>query len=359
MEHNRAPELSVVLATYNRAETMKRTLRHLAEQTLAPERYEVVVIDDGSPDDTQAVVTGLLDTLPYHCTYTRHDNQGPGYTINRGIERARAPLVLVMADDIFFEPEALEAHLEMHLANPEEEVAVLGKVIDSPELNDSVFMRHWDPFQFKELDGASDLPYYRFWGCNVSAKKSFLVAHGMWRDQRGRGGAAAHEDVEVGWRLSKHGLRLCYCEKAFGYHYHPYTLDQAFNRYFQRGVNWDEFRTLVPDPEFVVFTHLLTPKTAKEYFRVVRSSNSLFGKDRYVAWHVLRETVRSLLFNRLTVPMCWEPLMRLAEKHDGWLGSLMNTKLYSAVLFYHFVRGIRYADEHFEATPSESGVAPG
>src|SRR5712692_2442761 len=174
--------LSVVLATYNRAETLRETLRHLAAQELDPAEYEVIVVDDGSPDHTRAVVEEWQARAPFRLTYLHHSNRGAGYTQNRGLKAAQAPIVLLMADVIFRLPPALKTHLAMHMAHPEQEVAVLGRVDEShlamhvphPEqegavrdradetrrVADSVFLRHWDKFKMAALAGTRELPYY-------------------------------------------------------------------------------------------------------------------------------------------------------------------------------------------------------
>lgn len=72
--------LSVVLATYNRAEILRETLQHLANQELDPASFEVIVIDDGSPDHTRAVVAEWINKAPFSLTYLHHSNHGPGYT---------------------------------------------------------------------------------------------------------------------------------------------------------------------------------------------------------------------------------------------------------------------------------------
>src|SRR5690242_18854833 len=110
-------KLSVVLATFQRAETLGDTLRHLADQSLDPAQYEVIIIDDGSKDHTYAVVEEMRPLVPFVLTYLHHSNHGPGYTQNRGIEAARAPVILLMADDIFMSRDALKAHLSTHENN--------------------------------------------------------------------------------------------------------------------------------------------------------------------------------------------------------------------------------------------------
>ena len=211
---NEQPLLSVVLATYNRADTLQETLRHLAAQELDPASYEVIVIDDGSPDQTRAVVAEWIDKAPFRLTYLHHSNRGPGYTQNRGLDVARAPIVLLMADDIWMSPQALKQHLSMHAAHPEQEVAVLGQVRQSAALDQSVFLRTWDPFRFSDLTGLHELPYYKFWACNISIKREFVMRYGPFQEHLG---IAAHEDAELGYRLSRGGLRILYCPEALGF----------------------------------------------------------------------------------------------------------------------------------------------
>src|SRR5258708_24352940 len=110
--------LSVVVATYDRAEIVRETLRHLADQELDPAKYEVIVVDDGSPDHTRSVVEEWMGRVPFRLRYLHHSNHGPGYTQNRGMEAAEAAIVLLMADDIFMSPKALTAHLATHRAHP-------------------------------------------------------------------------------------------------------------------------------------------------------------------------------------------------------------------------------------------------
>src|SRR5262245_50251851 len=62
-------KLSDGMATYRRAETLRETIHHLANQDLDPVSYEVIIIDDGSPDDTRAVVEEAQTRVPFQLTY--------------------------------------------------------------------------------------------------------------------------------------------------------------------------------------------------------------------------------------------------------------------------------------------------
>ena len=344
MPSQQKPLLTVVVATYNRADVIPRTLRRLAEQTLDPSQYEVIVVDDGSPDDTENVVKGLKQNVPYKLTYLRHQNRGPGYTENRGIRTARAPIVCLIADDILLTPKALEAHLEEHRRDEGVNVAVLGKVELFPDLHGrSVFLRHWDYANLGQIEGLRELPYYFFWAWNLSFKKTFLMEHGMFRESTGSAGPASHEDPELGYVLSKEGLRIFYSEEALGYHDHVETLDGAVRRAYERGINWVGFREKVEDPAITVRYHVSHPSYLKDYVAAFRNKEGLIGVERSPFRLAVRVLGRKLLFNRHTVPSYWLPLLLRAEK-NSLLARFMNRLLYRCVISYHFHKGI--ADGH-------------
>lgn len=344
------PKISVVMATYNRAETIRETLRCLDAQTLAPGEYEVLVIDDGSPDHTLQVLDEAKGWVRFPLTVMTHANAGPGYTQNRGIREARAPVVLLIADDIFLAPGALAAHLAVHQTHPEPQAASLGVVRQSPQLTQSVFLRTWDPFRFSSFDGLQELPYYLFWACNVSFKRDFMLAHGMFRDQRGRAGAAAHEDAELGYRLHLHGLQLYLAQEGTGYHYHIENLPGAMKRAYQRGLNFGEFHAHVPTPEIVVRYHVLNRRTLADHFRAVFGPRRryLIGADRNPLLLAARYLMRTATFNRLTLPLLWVPLLEAAE-HRAWAARLVHRNLYRGVISWHFFKGVRDADALYTA----------
>lgn len=344
------PKLSVVLATYNRADTVRRTLELLADQDLSPDDYEVIVIDDGSSDNTAAVVHDAQSSVRFELNYLQHQNRGPGYTQNRGIRASRAPLILLMADDIFMTRGVLSAHLRAHALHPEPFAAVLGRVVQSPELTQSVFLRTWDSFRFSDFDQAElvEVPYYRFWACNISVKRDFVLANGMFREQKGRAGPAAHEDPELGYRLHLAGLRIFYDPAALGYHHHVVTRETACARAYQQGLNFDEFRSLAPAPEIPVAYHDLRRQTVADHMRAWfgPARKHLAGNDRNPAIAIGRYAVRGVVFNRVTIRHLWEPLFERAER-DPAVANLMRPIFYRGLIAYHFRRGCRDGNQRF------------
>jgi glycosyltransferase involved in cell wall biosynthesis len=353
------PALSVVMATFNRAETLERTLAHLADQSLDPSRYEVIVVDDGSPDNTRAVVEAWMARVPFVMRYHYHTNRGPGYTQNRGILDARASLVLLMADDIWMSHGALEAHLAAHEADPGPTVAVLGQVQQSPNLDGTVFIRTWDPFRFSDMNGASELPYYRFWACNVSVDRDFMLRNGLFREPMGVAGAAAHEDPELGYRLSRAGLRIKYCKHALGYHHHVVTLEAACRRAFMQGRNFVPFRAQVDyQPEIAVAYHWMDRTTVLDHLRTrfgPRRAN-LVPADQGLVRLLARYALRGLAFNRITMRFFWKPLTATAERIPA-IGCRMHPSFYRGMIAYNFFKGARY-QRALSGKPAQSSPLP-
>lgn len=340
--------LSVVVATWNRAETLKVTLRRLAAQTLPASEYEVIVVDDGSPDNTAEVVTAMIPHSPHPLRFLRHENRGPGATENRGILEAKGDLILLIADDIHLEPDALEAHVKAHREHPEPTYAALGLVLQSPDLPKTTFLNNWDPFKYWELENVrTQLPYWKFWACQISLKRAFMLEHGMFREHKG----AAHEDVELGYRLCAKGLTIFFHPEAKAWHYHVETLAASIRRAYERGKHWRFIEQHVPDPQIWVKYHILNWRTLKYHVQTYRnlSASSLPPEDRNWVWLVLRQILRSTVFNRLTVPF-WIGLLERAE-HNRLLAKIVNPYMYRGVVSWHFIKGC--AD--FATTPAIPG----
>jgi glycosyltransferase involved in cell wall biosynthesis len=107
------PEISVVIPTYNRLETLSRVLPTLLRQDLEPSQYELLVCDSNSIDGTAEYLAGLA---PAHGNL-RHlagPYSGRAAARNAGIAQARGGIVLFNDADIFASPDLLSTHLRRH-----------------------------------------------------------------------------------------------------------------------------------------------------------------------------------------------------------------------------------------------------
>jgi GT2 family glycosyltransferase len=116
------PEISVVIPHLNDADRLAVCLRALAAQTLAPERFEVIVVDNGSKAPPEALVAGFPGMR-----LAAEPTPGPGPARNRGIALARAPIVAFLDSDCIPDPGWLAALLARFAAEPE--AAILGGAV--------------------------------------------------------------------------------------------------------------------------------------------------------------------------------------------------------------------------------------
>ncbi|MFC6974687.1 glycosyltransferase family 2 protein [Halomicroarcula sp. GCM10025709] len=114
------PRVSVVVPTYNRADTVGRAVESALAQTVTD--IEVVVVDDGSTDDTAAVVTGIDDERVRYLAHER--NRGRSAARNTGIEAARGEYVAFLDSDDRWLPGKLDRQLAELSRRPPEWIGV-------------------------------------------------------------------------------------------------------------------------------------------------------------------------------------------------------------------------------------------
>ena len=102
-----APQISVILCSYNGARTVGRALESVYQQTMASDRYEVVFVNDGSVDQTEEIVSVFRRYENFR--YVKHPmNQGLCASCNRGVREARGTYLIRLDADDRFESTALE-----------------------------------------------------------------------------------------------------------------------------------------------------------------------------------------------------------------------------------------------------------
>ena len=96
---NDTPQVSVVLATYNRKELLKECLESLFNQTYPKDRYEIIVVNDGSTDGTEEVLKEYAKKAPCIFKCFSQENKGVAAAMNLGIKNAEGDIVCFTADD--------------------------------------------------------------------------------------------------------------------------------------------------------------------------------------------------------------------------------------------------------------------
>lgn len=112
--------VSVVICTRNRAGSLRAGLAELRKMDIAPDVFlEVIVVDNGSTDDSEEVVEDFGRSSPFPVRYVYQRKKGLGYARNAGIEFSVGEIVAFTDDDCFVDPEWLHGIVNEFAADPD------------------------------------------------------------------------------------------------------------------------------------------------------------------------------------------------------------------------------------------------
>jgi GT2 family glycosyltransferase len=201
-----AVEMTVTVITRNRARILEHCLRGLTSQSLDSSRYEIVVVDDGSTDETATVIAAAQQRARCQIRAFRYsEHRGLSVVRNRSVREARGAVIVFVDSDGLVPPSFLSVHLAAHQAS-HEDIVCRGPIIAVDTL-DRPFTARWSLL---------DLNTSFFDTSNASVRRDRLVAAGLFDE-----GLADWEGLEMGLRLRQLGLRRVYRANAPLYHYQP------------------------------------------------------------------------------------------------------------------------------------------
>ncbi|CRY91962.1 beta-glycosyltransferase, family 2 [Synechococcus sp. WH 8103] len=211
--------VSVVIPTYNRRPILEKCLLALERQQVSPEidRYEVVVVDDGSTDGTPDWLRGAAERFP-HVRLIEQSHGGPAEGRNRGVDHAHGDVIVFIDSDLVVTDSFLSCHASSLVrsweARGDRLCFTYGAVVNTANFEQPTAERH----------KLRDLSWAYFATGNVAIAKEVLQRAGLF-DTGFR--LYGWEDLELGERLRRMGVQLIKCPAAVGYHWHPaLTLDQ-------------------------------------------------------------------------------------------------------------------------------------
>lgn len=238
--------LAVVVPTYNRCDALTKCLRHLEEQTRKD--FEVVIVDDGSTDSTEAWVHEYLKRTPLSLRYFRQKNGGPARARNFAVSVIDTAVTLLIGDDIFPTPQLTALHMQLHEQRPDASVVGLGLTVWAEQGQQvTPFMRwldtHGMQFNYGELLAGEQPDWRHFYTSNLSLKTSLLREFPF--DESFP--YAAMEDIEAACRIeAHHGLKMFFLPDAVAHHLHPTTFSDACRRMEKVGESTAHFDRLWP-----------------------------------------------------------------------------------------------------------------
>ena len=309
-------DVSVIVPTYNSRDALELTLTAFNYQTYPFNKYELIVVDDGSSDDTGSLVDSCKTSYPLR--YLRQDNAGRCKARNVGIEMAKGDTLILNDADAIPVPDFIAQHVKSHHSDGST-VVIGGKYDMLTRWENKMYRPHLDALlntsgHFKEVrenvtraqEGKSAIPFilkediganfdgvqqyvfrksYHNWDSvydvysetledfvipwvlcvtiNVSLPKALMMKAGLFDESFRCWGL---EDTEMGYRLYQGGARFVYKEAATNYHQlHPSDYPK---RWREHARNYKHFCQKHPTLE--VYLHwrlavgLISPKAYNE-----------------------------------------------------------------------------------------------
>lgn len=212
-----APLFSAIIPTYNRRPVLQKCLEALAAQSTSPDRFEAIVIDDGSSDDTESWCRSW--SAPFPLTYIRQDHAGVGAARRAGVVAARGEYLWLANDDTIAAPGLLAAHAAAWQRLSGTPLAILGDFRYSfgAARRALSYTLSRSPFLFPQLamEPHSRHDCTMFMTCNLSVRRAAVLEAGNF-DPRFR----VAEDTELGARLESAGYAVQFEPAAIAWHDH-------------------------------------------------------------------------------------------------------------------------------------------
>ena len=223
------PELSIIIPTYNNREALAKALQALFRQRGDPHRYEIVVLDDGSTDGTRDAVTALA--APVRLRYHWQPNRGRSAARNAGARVAAGNVLLFLDSDIVASPDLVDRHAQYyrrHLGP----VGVQGRTVIDPDCKVTFFMNTKELTPDLTFRRRGNMSPYHVVTRNLSIRaEDFWTAGGFDEQFVGYG----WEDIELGLRLHRNGVRFFYDPGIVGFHAEIETLERTRTKRRQSG----------------------------------------------------------------------------------------------------------------------------
>ena len=233
---------SIVIPTYNRLHTLKKCIAAIEKQGYPKEKFELIVVNDGSADGTEGFLEEYQKDTKLNFKYFNQVNTGPAAARNIGIKNAEGYIIILIGDDMIMGPEFVENHIDFHQVWPQISHACLGFIDWSQDIALNTIMDLitskdggqqfcWHIIEEQDPD---NIIWSVFWSSNISFKRNFSLTHGLFNADFFK--HAMWEDVELGYRLSRAGLILHFRKTVKVFHEHFITFESFAKR--QRMVGW-------------------------------------------------------------------------------------------------------------------------
>jgi GT2 family glycosyltransferase len=208
--------IAVVICTRNRGVQLRACLDALRAITFDPAAWELIVVNNQSADDTDAIVRAFAATVPFRVTLAQAPIPGSGRSRNVGVLTARAPLLVFIDDDCYAAPDYLTQISRVFGDSAYGYVG--GRVLLHDPADAPVTVR--EETEFAEVPKHTILRPGFLHGANLAIRRDVWTALGGFDPFFGAGAYFSGDDVEFVTRASLAGWAGAYVPEAIVRHHH-------------------------------------------------------------------------------------------------------------------------------------------
>jgi glycosyltransferase involved in cell wall biosynthesis len=286
-------DVSVIICTYNRCESLRETLQTLCALEIPRNlSWELLVVDNNSPDATREVCESFQPILPLR--YVFEPRQGQNNALNRSIEEAAGGLLLFTDDDVDVDRRWLISFLDAARRHPD--VSFFGgKVLPRWEAppprwlseNCNALLRHVSTaFEMGEDELLVSLSDCVFYGANLAIRQNALSGKMKFRPDLGPCGAGQVRGGETALlrEMLAAGMKGLYVPAMVVHHRNPLSrMTEQYVRAYYHGAGVTQVR--------------LEPSG--------NGHRKLFGAPRYLWWKLIKHAVQYAAFRRTRPSRTW------------------------------------------------------
>ena len=255
-------EISVVISTHNRHESLNKLLTSLSNQTLSSCKFEVIVVDSPSGNDCSGVISATTNpTFTPRLILTKNVLSAKR---NAGALSAKGHILVFLDDDM----EVTENFLEMHLAAHKDPSTVIsGGILFPPAWVEQSNYYRYKAMRHRTSKLLSKTDSHRFVAMNFSiSREEFIKSRGFDESFTGYGG----EDVEYGIRLAELGLRHEMCSEASAIHAEVRMSPSSFAQKIQKAALWTpHLISVAPESINIKTIRLTEPNIHRTFFESI------------------------------------------------------------------------------------------
>ncbi|MFQ4150906.1 glycosyltransferase family 2 protein [Lactiplantibacillus plantarum] len=222
------PFITIMIPAHNEEVMIEHTINYLMNN-LNYEKYEVLVTDDGSTDETPAILERLQSVYDNLRVVTIKKNQGKAHAFNVGVGFARGEFILSNDADSIPEPDALWKYMSYFMGEEHANTAAVTANMDVQ--NRSTIIAKSQTVEFSSIVGVIKRSQvsalgnmYAYSGANTMYRRDALIDVGLFRQDR------ATEDISIAWDHQLNGWTTVFSPDILFYMNVPENLDALYHQ---------------------------------------------------------------------------------------------------------------------------------